>query len=91
MQTFYHNLKSRDNTVILIKDFDNYIFGAYCSEEWQTKQMPGHVFFGNGENFVFSFHTGYDIFYYPWNMCEEYDEEFQYSDFKSIIIGGGNK
>ena len=51
MQTFYHNLKHRDNTLILIQDEHDHIFGAFCNEEWH---MRNH-FYGTGECFVFSF------------------------------------
>ena len=30
MQTFYSNTKNRDNTVIIIKDDNDKVFGAFC-------------------------------------------------------------
>lgn len=35
MQTFFSRIKNRDNTVIIIKDENDAIFGAYCCEEWK--------------------------------------------------------
>ncbi len=32
--TFYANLKDRDNTVLLVKDTKGKVFGAYLSEAW---------------------------------------------------------
>jgi hypothetical protein len=36
MQTFYKKLKQRDNTVLLIKDGKDRVFGAFCCEEWHA-------------------------------------------------------
>lgn len=57
MQTFYSNVKNRDNTVIVIRDENNYVFGAYCSSVWK----PSNRFYGRGESFVFTFHDSEDI------------------------------
>lgn len=51
MQTFYKNVKKRDNTVILIKDTNDKVFGAYCCEEWKIH----YYFYGRGESFLFKF------------------------------------
>jgi len=51
MQTFYNNTRHRDNTVIIIQDMKDTIFGAYCCEEWKMKSH----FYGTGESFVFKF------------------------------------
>lgn len=62
MNTFYSKTHSRDNTVMLIKDDYDHIFGAFCCEQWKPK--PGY--YGRGENFVFTFETDDDIKYYSW-------------------------
>lgn len=36
---------------VIIKDFDNYVFGAYCSDFLEVKNK----FYGNGETFLFTF------------------------------------
>jgi hypothetical protein len=51
MQTFYNNLKQRDNTLMLIRDECDRIFGAFCCEAWKISNK----FYGTGESFVFSF------------------------------------
>lgn len=57
MQTFYRNTRHRDNTVILIKDHNDKVFGAYCCEEWKMHKY----FYGIGESFVFKFIEEDDI------------------------------
>lgn len=44
-------MRNRDNTLLLIKDTDDRVFGAFCCEEWRIK----NTFYGTGESFVFSF------------------------------------
>ena len=43
---------------MVIKDYDNYIFGAYCSDFFELK----HTFYGNGETFLFTFKVFHLIF-----------------------------
>jgi hypothetical protein len=57
MQTFYLNMRNRDNTVILIKDENDRVFGAYCCDEWRNSSK----FYGRGESFVFCFDEFEDI------------------------------
>ncbi len=61
MQTFYNNLRSRDNTVILIKDEKDKVFGAFCCQEWRKSLS----FYGLGESFVFTFEDD-DIIVYQY-------------------------
>lgn len=51
MQTFYNYTRHRDNTVILVRDHKDKIFGCYCCEEWRIHKY----FYGSGESFVFKF------------------------------------
>lgn len=44
-------MRNRDNTVILIEDYNKKVFGAYCTEEWRIRSG----FYGTGESFVFKF------------------------------------
>lgn len=68
---------------MLIKDTDNKVFGAFTSYEWKAQNH----FYGSGEMFVFSFDDE-DINQYG---CTMKNDKFQYSDEKSILIGGGIK
>jgi hypothetical protein len=53
-QTFYAYTRDRDNTVLLIKEINGKVFGAYLCEEWKKSMY----FYGMGESFVFSFDQG---------------------------------
>lgn len=62
MNTFFECVKNNPDTVILIQDLENHIFGAYCDTEWlhpREKRLKGDskLFFGNGQNFIFKFKT----------------------------------
>ena len=67
LNTFYARLKNRDNTVLLIKDEQGNIFGAYCCEAWHMS----NYFYGRGESFVFSFHNEDDLQVYMWTGHDE--------------------
>jgi hypothetical protein len=67
MQTFYANTKNRDNTVIIIRDEFDCIFGAFCSEKWHVSSG----YYGTGESFVFTFKNEEDIMVYKWTEKEE--------------------
>jgi|JI9StandDraft_1071089.scaffolds.fasta_scaffold529367_1 hypothetical protein len=43
--------------MLLIKDSDQKIFGAYCSEAWKNAKL----FHGTGDSWVFSFDAEDDI------------------------------
>jgi len=82
-QTFYNNLKNRDNTVLLIKDLEGGIFGAYCTEEWKIRRH----FYGTGESFVFKFDEEEDIRVFGYTGL---NQKIQFSDENCLMIGGGD-
>eukprot|EP00347_Sterkiella_histriomuscorum_P017009 403351003 len=85
MQTFFRSTRRRDNTVLLIKDTNDSIFGAYCCEEWRTHPY----YYGIGESFVFKFQDGQeDIKVFGYTCL---NEKIQFCDDKCIMIGGGGK
>lgn len=51
MNTFLKNIAGFSDTIMVFEDEAGYKFGAVCCEEWS----PSKEFFGNGENFVFTF------------------------------------
>mmetsp|Transcript_32817 Transcript_32817/g.32041 ORF Transcript_32817/g.32041 Transcript_32817/m.32041 type:complete len:88 (-) Transcript_32817:193-456(-) len=57
MQTFFHKVKNRDHTAILIEDTDGFIFGSYTCEHWHVSNH----FYGTGEGFVFTFGNEEDM------------------------------
>ncbi|CDW85582.1 oxidation resistance protein [Stylonychia lemnae] len=85
MQTFFRRVKSRDNTVIIIKDLNDSIFGAYCCEEWKKHQG----YFGLGESFVFKFideQEDIKVFGYT-----QENDKIQFCDDNCLMIGGGKR
>lgn len=84
MQTFYNLMKNRDNTVILIKDEHDRVFGCYCCEEWRNTNR----FYGRGESFVFFFDDEEDIRVFP---CTGLNDNIQFSDERNIMVGGGKE
>ena len=83
MQTFYNQTRKRDNTVILIKDSSEKVFGAFCCEQWGIS----YHFYGIGESFVFEFEED-DIRVFEYTGQ---NTKIQYSDETSLMIGGGKE
>ncbi|CDW83732.1 oxidation resistance protein [Stylonychia lemnae] len=83
MQTFYNLVRNRDNTLLLIKDLNDRVFGGFCCEEWRIRNS----FYGIGESFVFYFDDEEDIRVFNYTGA---NERIQFSDEKCIMIGGGN-
>ena len=65
MMTFINLVKGRDDTLILIQDSEDSVFGAFNVEEWHY--APG--FYGNGESFVFNF-----------DMTNQKNQGYKYTD-----------
>lgn len=52
LKTLYNKCEGINNSVLIIKDDEGNIFGAYASEEY----APSSKFFGTGECFLFTFY-----------------------------------
>ena len=83
MITFYSRTKNRDNTVLLIKDEQDRVFGAFCCQEWH--QSLG--FYGREDSFVFNF-VDDDIHMYRY---QGKNDKIQFSDERCLMIGGGTE
>jgi TLD len=59
MITFMKRINREEITLVLCQDEMGHKFGGMAFEEW----VPKKKFFGTGESFVFTFHTG-DICYH---------------------------
>lgn len=67
--TFFENLKDFEQTLIVIKDSNGYVFGGYCTETWK----PSKKFYGNGDSFVFTFNNGKDLaVYYATGLSDQF-------------------
>jgi hypothetical protein len=54
MNTFLNALDGYADTILVFEDECGYKFGGMCNEEWVVSKD----FFGNGENFVYTFKDG---------------------------------
>jgi hypothetical protein len=54
MDTFFHNVRQADNTVLVVHAKNDWKFGAFCADKWKMKEY----FYGSGETFLFSFNGG---------------------------------
>ena len=81
--TFFQNTRDYDTTVMLVKDSQGYIFGGFCTEAWKCC----YRFFGNGQNFLFSFEREDDPLIYRWQGV---GDQHMYANENSIGLGGSN-
>ena len=79
--TFFQKCNEYDNTILVCQDEHGYKFGGFCCEAWRRT----YRFFGNCQNWLFSFKDGMDITAYHWQGG---NEQFMYADDKSIGLGG---
>ncbi|CAD8102609.1 unnamed protein product [Paramecium sonneborni] len=79
-------IKNKSPIIIIIKDFNNFIFGTYISTE---VHQFSYGFKGNGETFLFNFdQEKNEIRPYFWT---EKNRDFVYCDETGIGIGCGDK
>lgn len=81
MRTFYEKTSIVDNTVMIIKDNNENIFGAYSSERFKIKY---NQFYGTAETFLFTFFKGNKIHCFPSSHLKD---NFIYSDDQRIAFG----
>ena len=82
--TFFQRVKEYDTTIILLEDQYGYKFGGFCVEEWK----PLFTFFGNGENFLFTFKDKDEPQIFPWSGEGEHH---MYANNSSIALGGSKQ
>lgn len=80
MKTFYLKTDDIKQTIIVIKDDNQHVFGGFLSENIRNSQK----FYGTGESFVFTFHNSERIHAFQATMENEF---FIYSDNEIIAMG----
>ncbi|CAD8074151.1 unnamed protein product [Paramecium primaurelia] len=81
-----YEIKNKSPIIIIIKDFDNFIFGTYISTEIHQYSLG---FKGNGETFLFNYdQEKNEIKPYFWT---EKNRDFIYCDETGLGIGCGDK
>lgn len=86
MATFYRNCSLYTQTVLVLMDTKDSIFGGFAPETWE----PRGRFYGSGQAFVFAYRSSLgvpELHFYPWSSKNDY---FMYSDNESIAMGGGD-
>ncbi len=81
LKTFYQNGEDYRNSVLVVKDDDQNVFGVYASEEFRNNP---HGFYGTGETFLFSFFKTERIHVFNTSGLNDY---FIYSDDKILCFG----
>jgi hypothetical protein len=81
LKTFYAKGDEVSNSILLVKDDNQNIFGVYASEEFKCNS---HGFYGTGETFLFTFYKTERIHCFPSSGVNDY---YIYSDDKIICFG----
>jgi len=82
LATFYSKALGRSPTLLIIKDYQKFVFGYFSTEDWHQDNQ----FYGTGESFLWSLFPEFHV--YTWTKTNDY---FQYSDNSSLFMGGGTK
>ena len=80
LKTFYNKCQDINNSILVIKDDDDNIFGAYASECFE----PNKNFSGTGECFLFTFYKGNKIHVFNSTGINRF---FMYCDDEQICFG----
>ena len=81
LQTFYTKAEGTQNSILVIKDDSNNIFGAYITEDIHIKY---NEFYGTAETFIFTFFDTNRIHVFPATQQNDY---YIYSDNKRLAFG----
>jgi hypothetical protein len=81
MKTFYQNSENIKNSILVIKDDNQNVFGVYVSEEFRNNP---HGFYGTGETFLFTYYKTERIHIFPTTGINDY---YVYSDDKILCFG----
>ena len=80
LKTFYDKCQEINNSILVVKDDDNNIFGAYASERFE----PTKNFMGTGECFLFTYFKGNKIHVFNSTGINRF---YMYCDDKQICFG----
>lgn len=80
LKSFYNKCQEINNSVIVIKDEEGNVFGAYASEKF----VPTSDFSGTGETYLFTYYKGNKINIYN---STGLNEHYMYCDNDQICFG----
>lgn len=82
LNTLFYKCEESGPNILVIQDFKGWVFGGFCSCSWERSQK----FYGNGENFLFSFKNTKKMNSFTWTGDNYH---FQYSDSDGLVLGAG--
>lgn len=68
LQTFFSRVDPFEETIILIRNIKNEVFGSYCSSSWSLRKTQAQsaakksYYFGNGETFLFTLQPKFSVY-----------------------------
>ena len=80
LRSFYNKCESVNNSIIVVKDDEGNVFGAYASEAFS----PKFTFFGTGECFLFTFYKENKIHVYNSTGANDH---YMYCDSDQVCFG----
>ncbi|RNA23561.1 TBC1 domain family member 24 isoform X4 [Brachionus plicatilis] len=93
LNTLFNVLDELEYCLIVIKTFENEIFGAFCAGDWNERKNPKTLFFGTGETFLFTLSPEKSVF--KWvglkQETKSNQEMFIRVNANKISIGGGSR
>ena len=84
INTFYQKAKGKTHSVLVIQTVDGAEFGCFSASEWHSSES----YYGNGENFLFSFTDTETMQVYKWTGIGTL---FQFSNQEQVALGGGGE
>lgn len=85
MQTLLRKSKGKAPTVLLVRDMDKHVFGAFCSEPWKLSSR----YYGTGETFVFRVEPNPGVWHWWWKKsAESQNDFFMWGTHEAIAVGG---
>jgi len=80
INTFYRSVEDISPTLIVIKDYNGYIFGGFATQPWKIYTR----YYGTGESFLFTLQPQFSFF--KWKQENNF---FMFSKEDCIAFGGG--
>lgn len=85
MQTLLRKCKDWAPTVLIVRDMEKHVFGAYCSESWKLSSR----YYGTGETFVFKIDPEPGVWHWWWKKSHEIQNDFfMWGAHDAIAVGG---
>jgi len=80
LTTFFNRVDKYEPTIMVIKNTNKEVFGAYCSSSWAQRNCKDDKglrmrYFGTGETFLFKFKEGSAATKYEWVKKDDSDSE----------------